>query len=169
MNEDKNMNDIEYISYMRKMIGHKRMLSVGLSCLIVNEKKEVLLEKRSDNGLYCLPGGSINLNETVLEGLKREVREETGIEIQNPKLFLILSGRKEQFVYPNGDITDYVDLIFYSEMNARDIHLENEHDRESTSISFYSYSSLPKKEEFLRGSLRPIEKYFKNDLSLEID
>ena len=63
-------NEKEYISYMRKMIGHKRMMSVGLGCLIIDEKGRVLLEKRTDNGKYCLPGGSITyiLKQTIMNG-----------------------------------------------------------------------------------------------------
>lgn len=163
------MEEKEYISYMREMIGHKKMMSVGLACLIYNERGEILLEKRSDNGKYCLPGGSINFDETVLEGLKREVKEETGISLKEAKLFLILSGKKEEFLYPNGDVTDYVDLIFYSEIDSTDFDERKEHDLESTSIRFYSSDKLPLKEEMLRGTLRPIKKFLSHDFELEID
>lgn len=105
------MKDKDYIPYIRKMVGHKRIISVGLSALIINEKNEILLEKRSDNSLFCLPGGSLDFDETVIEGVKREVKEETGIALDEVHLFLIISGKKEQFIYPNKDITDYVDLF----------------------------------------------------------
>lgn len=163
------MEEKEYISYMRKMIGHKKMMSVGLACLITNERGEILLEKRSDNGKYCLPGGSINFDETVLEGLKREVKEETGISLKDAKLFLILSGKKEEFIYPNGDVTDYVDLIFYSKITSSDFDEKKKHDSESTSIRFYSANRLPSEEEMLRGTLRPIKKFFSQNFELEID
>ncbi len=163
------MEEKEYISYMRKMIGHKRMMSVGLACLIYDEKGEILLEKRSDNGKYCLPGGSINFDETVIEGLKREVKEETGISLEEAKLFLILSGKKEEFLYPNGDVTDYVDLIFYSKVDSSCFDEKKEHDSESTSIRFYSPENLPLEEEMLRGTNRPIQKFLSKNFDLEID
>ena len=159
----------EYIPYMRKMIGSKRMISVGLCCLLINEKNEILLEKRSDNSLYCLPGGSIDFDETVIEGVKREVKEETGISLDKVELMMILSGNKEQFKYPNGDVTDYVDLIFYSNVNSKEINLNNKHDDESLSIKFYSINELPSEDEFLRGTDRIIEKFKKNDFTLEVD
>ncbi len=161
-------NEKEYISYMRKMIGHKKMISVGLAAILINEEGRVLLEKRTDNGKYCLPGGSINFDETVKEGLIREVYEETGIQIEDPKLFMILSGKKEEFVYPNGDVTDYVDLIFYAYLKEGQ-KPRLDHDDESSEIKFYSLDQLPDEDEFLRGTLTPLEKIKNKDFSLVID
>ena len=88
---------IDYIPYLRKKIGHDKCLSVGLTAMVFNQKGEVLIERRKDNGKYCFPGGSIDLNETVLEGLKREIKEETGIESKNSSLVSIRSGEKCDF------------------------------------------------------------------------
>ncbi len=161
-------NEKEYISYMRKMIGHKKMISVGLAAILIDKEGRVLLEKRTDNGKYCLPGGSINFDETVKEGLIREVYEETGIQIEDPKLFMILSGKKEEFVYPNGDVTDYVDLIFYAYLKEGQ-KPRLDHDDESSEIKFYSLDQLPDEDEFLRGTLTPLEKIKNKDFSLVID
>lgn len=161
-------NEKEYISYMRKMIGHKKMISVGLAAILIDKEGRVLLEKRTDNGKYCLPGGSINFDETVKEGLIREVYEETGIQIEDPKLFMILSGKKEEFVYPNGDVTDYVDLIFYAYLKEGQEPRMN-HDDESSEVKFYSLDQLPDENEFLRGTLTPLEKIKNKDFSLVID
>lgn len=161
-------NEKEYISYMRKMIGHKKMISVGLAAILIDKEGRVLLEKRTDNGKYCLPGGSINFDETVKEGLIREVYEETGIQIEDPKLFMILSGKKEEFVYPNGDVTDYVDLIFYAYLKEEQ-EPRMDHDDESSEIKFYSLDQLPNEDEFLRGTLTPLEKIKNKDFSLVID
>ena len=51
---------------------------------ILNEKGELLVERRKNNpakGTLDLPGGFADMNETVEEGLKREVMEETGLEV----------------------------------------------------------------------------------------
>jgi 8-oxo-dGTP pyrophosphatase MutT (NUDIX family) len=158
----------EYISYMRRMIGHKKMISIGLCCIIQDEEGRILLEKRSDNHQYCLPGGSINFDETVTEGLTREVYEETGIVLKEPKLMMILSGKKEEFIYPNGDMTDYVDLIYYCRMKNSQLS-SLIHDGESLELKFYSAEELPKEEEMLRGTMRPIRKFLSGNLELEVD
>ena len=162
------MNDKEYIPYLRNIVGHQKIISVGLAVILIDKKGRVLLEKRSDNGKYCLPGGSINFDETVVEGLKREVKEETNLELKNPGLLMILSGKKEEFVYPNGDVTDYVDLIFY-EKAEEEMEDLLKHDSESTELSFYSLDQLPDESLMLRGTLRPLKKVMSGDFSLEID
>lgn len=162
------MNEKDYIPYMRKMIGSKRMISVGLCCLIINENGEVLLEKRSDNGQYCLPGGSIDFDETVTEGVKREVFEETGIELDEVSLFMVLSGKKEQFVYPNGDITDYVDLVFISYLKSQEKPIRLTHDNESSALAFFPLEKIPEKE-LLRGTNRILNKLRNKEMALEVD
>lgn len=159
---------IEYISYLRKKIGHDRCLSVGLTSVIADEEGRILLEKRSDNGKYCLPGGSIDLDETVLEGARREVEEETGIRLEELRLFYIRSGKKNQLAYPNGDVTDYVDLVFSSEVNSHDIHLAIR-DGESLSLGFYRKEELPDPFLFLRGTEDVLKVYFAHKDEVVID
>jgi len=52
---------VDYISYMRDMIGNKPMFLVGGGTLIKNESGEILLIKRTDNGTWGIPGGSCEL------------------------------------------------------------------------------------------------------------
>jgi len=57
--------------------------SVSVAAAIFDESgKNVLLIKRRDNGRWEPPGGVLELDETIEEGLRREVREETGAEIE---------------------------------------------------------------------------------------
>lgn len=158
---------IDYIPYLRKKIGHDKCLSVGLTAMVFNHNGEVLIEKRKDNGKYCFPGGSIDLNETVLEGLKREIREETGIEIKNIVLFSIRSGEKCDFHYPNGDVTQYVDLNFLAETDGKEEIIPQE--SETTEVYFCPMDKLPEKERFTRGSQSMIEKYLKKDFEVTVD
>jgi len=159
---------IDYIPYIRKKVGHERILSVGLSCLILNEKDEVLLEKRTDNGLYCRPGGSLDLGETVIEGVKREVFEETGIKLEEVSLFMILSGEKMEIKYPNGDITDYTDLVFVSHVDSRKIKMKIQ-DGESSELIFFPFDKLPDPSKMLAGTMYALEKLQRGDYTVTVD
>jgi 8-oxo-dGTP diphosphatase len=53
--------------------------SVSVVAAVVNDAGEVLAIRRADNGNWAPPGGVLELEETILEGLVREVLEETGV------------------------------------------------------------------------------------------
>ena len=59
------------------------MHSVSVSAVIFDDSgQNVLLIRRRDNGEWQPPGGVLELDETIEEGLRREVLEETGVEIR---------------------------------------------------------------------------------------
>src|SRR5262249_25558073 len=59
---------------------------VGTDAAIFNERGEILLMERSDGSGWCLPCGFVEPGETPVEGVIREVREETGLEIKVKRL-----------------------------------------------------------------------------------
>lgn len=59
---------------------------VGVNAIIFNEKNEVLLEKRSDDNTWGLPGGWSDMGESPKQCVVREVLEETGFEVEIIKL-----------------------------------------------------------------------------------
>jgi len=61
-------------------------IGVGVGAIIVNRNGELFLAKRgplakNERGLWEFPGGSVELGEKLVDALKREIREEYGIEI----------------------------------------------------------------------------------------
>ena len=92
--------------------------------IIYNKNKEILVLQRCKNNdtlpLYWdIPGGTLEDGEKPEIGAIREVKEETAIDIINPKLF---------FVYSNIDKSknkQFLTLIFYSEYKGGEIKLNN--------------------------------------------
>ena len=62
------------------------------------ESAEILLMRRSDNGLWGLPGGYVELGESVAQAAAREVQEETGFEIEVGRLIGVYSDPSRQVV-----------------------------------------------------------------------
>ena len=60
--------------------------SVSVAAAIVNDAGQVLAIRRRDNSRWEPPGGVLELDETIEDGLRREVREETGLEIEIERL-----------------------------------------------------------------------------------
>ena len=68
-----------YIMDLRKIVGHRPLIQAAGSIIIENEKGQVLLGRRTDNGLWGYSGGSIEIDETAEDCAKRELFEEMGL------------------------------------------------------------------------------------------
>lgn len=67
-------------------------IGVAVGAMIVNSKKELFLSKRSqkcknERGRWEIPGGSVDFGEKLTDAIKREAKEEYGIEIEILKQF----------------------------------------------------------------------------------
>jgi ADP-ribose pyrophosphatase YjhB (NUDIX family) len=72
-----------------------------------------LLQQRSDGGQWGLPGGSVEVGESVRDAVIREVREETGLRVAVRRLVGVYSDPALQVVrYPGGDVWHYVTVCF---------------------------------------------------------
>ena len=54
----------------------------SVNVVVVNEAGDVLMIRRSDNDNWAVPGGAIDLGESMVQAAVRETREETGIECE---------------------------------------------------------------------------------------
>jgi len=118
---------MEYMLELRKLVGHRPLLMVGAGALIVDEQERLLLMKRSDNGCWGLPGGAVELGEGVETTARREVREETGLELGELAFFGVFSGPELFYRYPNGDEVYNVAIIYQTRNWRGEVRLNDEH------------------------------------------
>lgn len=64
---------------------------VAVDGIVENENGEILLVKDRYKGIYTFPGGQVEVGENLIDALTREVKEETGIDIEVKKLVCISS------------------------------------------------------------------------------
>jgi ADP-ribose pyrophosphatase YjhB (NUDIX family) len=77
-------------------VGEDERFSVAAYAVVTNERDEVLLTRRRDGGEWVLPGGSLGAGEAPWETVTREVREETGLELEEVRLTGIYAKRSER-------------------------------------------------------------------------
>lgn len=93
---------MSYVEELRKIVGHRPLILVGVAVAVINEKGQILLQKRP-NGIWGIPGGLLELGESTEEAGRREVKEETGVEIGTLQLLHVFSGKQYFVKLPNGD------------------------------------------------------------------
>ncbi len=76
------------------------MAQIGVFAVILDEQQRVLLCHRRDRDLWNLPGGGLERGETPWDGVRREVREEGGLDVGVERLAGIYSKpEKDEIVF----------------------------------------------------------------------
>ncbi|MBO4846296.1 MAG: NUDIX hydrolase [Lachnospiraceae bacterium] len=132
---------MNYINELRKVIGHDLIMGVGCGVLIEDDKGRLLLQKRSDTGEWCIPGGALEPIETYEEAAKREVFEEVGIEVCDLRLFGLYSGKEREIHYPNLDVVYSLAVIFITNKYTGEISDTSD---EVLEHRFFDKDSIPK-------------------------
>lgn len=110
---------------MKKKRFKKEHIVTSVVAVIVDEEERVLLTRRSIppfKDLWVMPGGKIDLGEPLLDALKREVREEVGIEVDVDDLIDVF-----EHVTPGEDKYHFV-IIYYlcRPLSCSIVHNEDE-------------------------------------------
>lgn len=142
-----------YIMNLRKYIGHEPLIGLEATTIVFNDKKEILLNLRSDTNTWGIPGGSMELYETIEETAIRELKEEAGISAEKLELVTVLSGKDYYFEYPNGDKMCTVIVLFKVMNYTGEIKIS---DNESKKLQFFDIHNLPNMESRAKAIINKI-------------
>jgi ADP-ribose pyrophosphatase YjhB (NUDIX family) len=87
-------------------------IAVAVSAFIQDEDGCILMIRRSDNDLYSIPGGQLELGETLTQAAVREVKEETGIDCEVTGLIGIYSNPHHVVAYDDGEVRQEFSICF---------------------------------------------------------
>jgi 8-oxo-dGTP pyrophosphatase MutT (NUDIX family) len=130
----------DYIMGLRKIVGHRPLMLVGASVLVVDSRNRILLQQRRDNGCWGYAGGSVELYERVEDAARRELLEETGLTAQTLTLYGVFSGPESHYVYPNGDEVSCVDIVYVCRDYAGTLTPQ---ENEVMALEFFAPDQLP--------------------------
>lgn len=131
---------MDYIQHLRSMVGNEKVIMVVAGAFIFDEENRILMQKRSDNGQWGVPGGFMELGESVVDTAKREVYEETGLLLGELELFGVYSGPQYDKTFSNGDQVALVQISFTCKRYSGDLVESN---RESIQNKFFPLEELP--------------------------
>lgn len=105
---------MDYIRYLRGMVGKKPVIVVTVDVAIFNAERELLLQHRAKDGTWGLIGGFMELGEAVEDAARREVLEETELKLGRLDLLGVFS-ETEYLTYDNGDCVQLVTIGYLTD------------------------------------------------------
>ncbi|OIM25849.1 ADP-ribose pyrophosphatase [Oenococcus oeni] len=133
-----NWSMANYIKDIREKVGHMPLIMVGVGAAYIKEEK-VLLQERADTGGWGLPGGYMEYGESIEQTLKREFKEDAGLEIIDYKF--LKNFDQEFFKYPNGDQTQVL-TPFYLVTKVKEGKPQFD-PHETSRVDFFDFNDLP--------------------------
>ncbi|MFA7075363.1 MAG: NUDIX domain-containing protein [Candidatus Izemoplasmatales bacterium] len=148
-----------YIKKIRSLVPDEFLMLNATAVIIVNDKNEVLLQKRSDNNLWGLPGGLLELDESITEGAIREVKEETNLDVVIKRFIGV-------FVNPfmrwkEKDSAKVYCFSFLAEIVGGTLKIN---DDESLELKYFGLENLPKIHSM--DNIQVINAYYNNKFGL---
>ncbi|OKI12112.1 NUDIX domain-containing protein [Streptomyces sp. CB03911] len=114
-------------------------LVVAASAVVTDVDGRILLQRRTDNGFYALPGGTMDLGESLPATAVREVREETGLDVEITGLVGTYTDPRHIIAYSDGEVRQQFNVCFTARITGGSLQLSNE----STDLRFVAPEDIP--------------------------
>lgn len=104
------------------------------SAVVTDSQGRILLHRRSDNELWALPGGSMEVGETIAETAIRETKEETGLDVEPAYIVGIYTNPQHVIAFSDGEVRQQFSLCFACKLVSGEIKVSEE----SYEVAFFS-------------------------------
>jgi ADP-ribose pyrophosphatase YjhB (NUDIX family) len=113
-------------------------LVVATSAVITDAGGRILLQRRADSGNWALPGGGMDLTESLAGSAIREVREETGYNIEITGLVGTYTDPRHIIAYDDGEVRRQFNVCYTAQITGGALTVSSE----STEVRFVSPAEL---------------------------
>jgi 8-oxo-dGTP pyrophosphatase MutT (NUDIX family) len=96
------------------------------SAVVTNERGEILMQRRVDNSLWALPGGAMDVGETIVQTAEREVEEETGLAVKVDGIIGTFSDPRHIIEYTNGEVRQQFNICFHARLLGGELRSSDE-------------------------------------------
>lgn len=98
----------------------------GGQAYIVDEADRILLQRRADSGDWSAPGGTMDIGESLPEAVVREVREETGLDVEITGLLGIYTDPRHVIAYGDGEVRQEFVVAFTARVLGGELRASDE-------------------------------------------
>ncbi len=128
----------DYIKWIRSKVGHETIFLNFVGGVIRDREGRVLLQRRADKNKWGFPGGAMELGESARETAIREIKEETGLDVEVSKLIGIYTDYYDE--YPNGDRAQTIAIFLEFSVIGGQIIESNE---ETLELRYFALTDFP--------------------------
>jgi 8-oxo-dGTP diphosphatase len=107
---------------------------------VLNETGQILLVRRRDSQNWSMPGGTLEMDESLEDCVIREVREETGLEIELKEIVKTYTNPNVKICYSDGEIRREFSIVFLAYSESERVSLDDE----STDWDWVNFEDLNK-------------------------
>ncbi|CAO5170345.1 8-oxo-dGTP diphosphatase [Frankia sp. AiPs1] len=84
----------------------------SVTAVVTDDEQRILLVHKTDNDLWALPGGGMDLGESITDAAVRETKEETGVDIEVTGLIGVYTNPRHVLAYDDGEVRQQFSLCF---------------------------------------------------------
>ena len=110
----------------------------GASAIVADDKGSLLLHRRRDSKRWALPGGVMDIGESIAQCAEREVQEETGLSVKAYHLVGVYSDPEHVFAYSDGEVRQEFSVCFACRVVGGEIAVSDE----SLEVKFWPVEEL---------------------------
>lgn len=101
-------------------------LVVAASAVVTDAEGRILLQRRTDNGLWALPGGGMDMAESLPDAAVREVKEETGLDVEITGLVGTYTDPHHIIAYSDGEVRRQFNVCFTARIAGGSLTISGE-------------------------------------------
>ncbi|WP_030167439.1 NUDIX domain-containing protein [Streptomyces sp. NRRL S-813] len=101
-------------------------LVVAASAVVTDEQGRILLQRRRDNGLWALPGGGMEMDDSLPGTAVREVKEETGLDVEITGLVGTYTDPRHVIAYSDGEVRRQFNVCFTARITGGELAISDE-------------------------------------------
>lgn len=84
----------------------------SVTAVVTDDQGRILMVHKTDNNLWALPGGGMDLGESIADAAVRETKEETGVDIEVTGLVGVYTNPRHVLAYDDGEVRQQFSLCF---------------------------------------------------------
>jgi ADP-ribose pyrophosphatase YjhB (NUDIX family) len=113
-------------------------LVVATSAVVTDDAGRILLQRRTDSGNWALPGGGMEISESLADSVVREVKEETGLDVEVTGLVGTYTDPRHIIAYTDGEVRRQFNICYTARVTGGQLAISDE----STELRFIDPAEL---------------------------